>query len=50
MCVGKISQFEKYFPKWLHKKFTVLLMIFHVKGCLPAPDSQNEPWYVHAFA
>lgn len=21
-----------------------------MKVCLPAPDSQNEHWYVHAFA
>lgn len=42
ICMGKISQSEKYFPKGLHTEFTILLMIVYMKGCLPAPDSQNE--------
>lgn len=42
ICMGKISQSEKYFPKGLHEEFTILLMIVCRKGCLPAPDSRNE--------
>lgn len=50
ICMGKISQFEKYFPKWLCKERAILMLVVYMKGLLPASDSKNKQWYVHAFA